>query len=103
MLTVMPTKNLISNIGFGPDATHTFDSSNKFSNIVSAEIDFPLVHPKFISASPAELLAEKVLFGSSLLEMKIGALLATSPKWFRALLVRVRKWSRKLFSGKLGT
>jgi len=99
MITVMPSKNLISNIGFGPEATHTFDSSSKFSNIVSAEIDFPLVHPKFLSASPADLLAERVLFSSSLLEMKIEALLSKSPKWFRTLLVMVRKWSRNLFSG----
>ena len=99
MLTVIPSKNLISNIGFGPEATHTFDSSSKFSNIASAEMDFPLVHPEFVSASPADLLAEKVLFGSSLLEMRIGVILSSSPKWFRTSLVMLRKWLRKLFLG----
>lgn len=97
MLTVMPTKNLISNIGFGPEATHTFDSSSEFANIISEEIELPLVHPISISASQLDLPLEKMLFSSSLLEMKMGALLSKSPKWFRTLLVMVRKWSRKLF------
>ncbi len=96
-LTVIPSTNLISNIGFGPDATHTFDSSNKHSNIASTEMGFPLVHPDFISASPVDLLVEKVLFSSSLLELKLGAFLSKSPKRLRATLLLVRKWSRKLF------
>ena len=101
MLTVMPTKNLISNIGFGPEATHTFDTSSQFSNNTSTDIEFPLVHPMSISPSPMDLLVEKVLYSSSLLEMKIGALLSKSPKWLRAILLLVRKWWRRLFTWNL--
>ncbi len=43
-LSVTPNINLISNIGFGPDATHTFGVS-KFSNMEMESINFPLRHP----------------------------------------------------------
>lgn len=42
---VAPTKNLVTNIGFGADSTHFSDSIDNFS-FKSFEIDFPLVHPK---------------------------------------------------------
>jgi hypothetical protein len=61
-------------------------------------MEFPLVHPDFISASPTDLLVEKVLFSSSLLELKLGAFTSKSPKWLRAILLLVRKWWRKLFT-----
>lgn len=44
-LIILPYKNLVQNIGFNSDATHTkFDNSN-FSSLNSYEINFPLVHP----------------------------------------------------------
>ena len=43
-LSVVPDINLISNIGFGKDATHT-KSFTKISNIANQEIRFPLHHP----------------------------------------------------------
>ncbi len=47
MLNIMPNKNLISNIGFDDDATHT-TKKNHFSNIHNEEMTFPLIHPEFI-------------------------------------------------------
>jgi hypothetical protein len=44
-LSVVPTKNLISNIGFGPTATHTFDTSSSLANLTTSRLEFPLVHP----------------------------------------------------------
>jgi hypothetical protein len=44
-LSVVPTKNLISNIGFGPNATHTLDSSSSLANLATSKLEFPLVHP----------------------------------------------------------
>lgn len=41
-LAIVPSKNLISNIGFNKNATHTFDENSCFSNIKSYEFDFPL-------------------------------------------------------------
>ena len=47
MLFVLPAANLITNIGFGPGATHTSGSS-RFSNLSTQPVDFPLVHPPFV-------------------------------------------------------
>ncbi len=47
-LTVLPSKNLVSNIGFGRDAIHTKDSHSKLANITTAEMSFPLQHPPVV-------------------------------------------------------
>ncbi len=43
-LTIIPNSNMISNIGFGSDATHTPDKDSIDANIKAIELDFPLVH-----------------------------------------------------------
>jgi hypothetical protein len=44
-LSVIPTKNLVSNIGFGDAASNTFDAGSKFARIPTEAISFPLRHP----------------------------------------------------------
>jgi hypothetical protein len=44
-LSIVPEVNLISNIGFNEDATHISDASNRYANLESHEIQFPLNHP----------------------------------------------------------
>jgi hypothetical protein len=44
--SIVPSVNLVSNIGFANSATHTKDCSNPSSNIKSQSILFPLVHPQ---------------------------------------------------------
>lgn len=46
-LNIMPTVNLVSNIGFGADATRT-SKINRFANLPAIEILFPLWDPPFI-------------------------------------------------------
>ena len=46
-LCIFPKYNLVSNIGFGEDATHTFGKAKK-SFLSTKELDFPLVHPLYI-------------------------------------------------------
>ncbi len=48
-LTVLPRENLVSNIGFGPNATHTTDQQSPLANIPTHEIS-KLLHPSFIEA-----------------------------------------------------
>jgi len=48
-LSVIPNKNLVSNIGFGPDATHTVDRYSTFANAEIEKIGFPLIHPDKVS------------------------------------------------------
>jgi hypothetical protein len=44
-VSVMPSVNLISNIGWGPDATHTFGGGD-LGNMAVENISFPLIHPQ---------------------------------------------------------
>lgn len=52
MLTILPSVNLISNIGFGEDATHTKGASI-YSKMKTYEVKFPLIHPKFFVVNTA--------------------------------------------------
>jgi hypothetical protein len=49
MLQVVPNVNLISNIGFGANATHTH-VVGVHANMPTQPIEFPLVHPMFVLA-----------------------------------------------------
>jgi hypothetical protein len=46
-LTIIPNENLISNIGWGSNATHTLADDNIFANVPLSEID-EITHPVFI-------------------------------------------------------
>ena len=46
---VTPCVNLVTNIGFRPDATHTRNRIDPFANEPSAEMEFPLQHPPFFA------------------------------------------------------
>jgi hypothetical protein len=49
-VTVLPGVNLISNIGFGPDATHT-RKIDPFAELPISAMQFPLVHPAKVEAN----------------------------------------------------
>lgn len=49
MLSVVPSRNLISNLGFGPGATHTRGSGPQ-ANLPTVAMPFPLVHPAALLA-----------------------------------------------------
>lgn len=48
-LSIIPNKNLISNIGFDDRGTHTNDSKDNFSNMIKKELAYPLKHPNNIT------------------------------------------------------
>ena len=52
LLTVVPSVNLVSNIGYGPEATHCTDNNSLASNVNAREMTFPLVHPEKTQSSP---------------------------------------------------
>jgi len=63
-LCIMPNVNLVSNIGFGIDSTHTQDENSIFSKIKGEEIT-EIVHPEFVLANQeADLFTSKVWFGN---------------------------------------
>ena len=46
--SIVPAKNLVSNIGFGIDATHTVWTKSKSNSIPTQPIQFPIYHPPFL-------------------------------------------------------
>lgn len=59
-LTVVPNVNLVSNIGFAEDATHTHSKSSKSSNIPIGELG-DIVHPKKVKL---DIEADKFVFNN---------------------------------------
>jgi hypothetical protein len=47
-LTILPSVNLVRNIGFGEDATNTISLDQSRSHLPLEKINFPLRHPPFI-------------------------------------------------------
>jgi len=48
LLTAVPAQSLISNIGWGPEASHAFDADSPLGNRPTGHLDFPLRHPDFV-------------------------------------------------------
>jgi hypothetical protein len=64
-LCAVPERNLVTNIGFGSDATHTKRRS-RFADLPAEELDFPLRHPQHIERSvSADRFTENLSFNSS--------------------------------------
>jgi len=47
-LAIAPTKNLITNIGFGENSTHTANTQSSSANRQRYGLKFPLIHPTFV-------------------------------------------------------
>lgn len=47
-LSIIPSVNLVKNIGFDLNATHTHNASDEIKNMQYEEVFFPLLHPKTI-------------------------------------------------------
>jgi len=48
---VVPTVNLVTNIGFIEDASHTTDKTHPLSNLQTEKVTWPLVHPAYFILS----------------------------------------------------
>lgn len=62
-LCITPTKNLVSNIGFGATGTHTKNKDSIFANMKTDEIEFPLIHPERKILTKADMFTWKQNFG----------------------------------------
>jgi hypothetical protein len=47
-ISILPNVNLVSNIGFGMEGTHTLNKKSKYANMSTEKMSFPLIHPPFI-------------------------------------------------------
>ncbi len=62
-LAIIPSVNLISNIGFGQEATHTKNPNHIRANIPLEDIQFPLIHPPRIQSDvKADMIEAKKIF-----------------------------------------
>lgn len=73
--TVLPAVNLISNIGFGPGATHT-PVPNRYASMATEKMEFPLVHPCVLETDRvADAYTAKTMFREYPLMSRLWALL----------------------------
>lgn len=62
-LTVLPEKNLVTNIGFGLTATNTQGRPSRYTHVSSEALDFPIKHPPYvIRDSAADEYSQEKLF-----------------------------------------
>ena len=81
-LSIIPECNLISNIGFGKDATHTTDPESHLANRPTASIG-KLDHPKLILPNhQADQYTLEQIFGPMLTPQPTEP----KPKWYRRLM-----------------
>lgn len=62
-LSITPKDNLVSNIGFGEDATHTANPNSKTANMSVEPMSFPLKHPSGVIRNwPADRVTQNVCY-----------------------------------------
>lgn len=62
-LSILPNKNLVTNIGFGPNATHTHQINSLQNNLPIHSMNTALTHPKIIKADKkADLYSFRKIF-----------------------------------------
>lgn len=83
-LSIMPSVNLVSNIGFDSRATHTLRSSI-LSKIPTEDINFPLSHPNIVVPN---YLADRITAKRQFTKSKLTILI----KYILRTLVRIRKF-----------
>jgi hypothetical protein len=65
-MSILPNINLISNIGFNEDATHTTQENSLVANLNTGELIFPLIHPVFYRIQKeADSYSEKTVFSNN--------------------------------------
>ena len=80
-LSVVPRTNLISNLGFGPDATIT-KNHHKLANMPIKPLEFPLVHPpKVAVATDLDKITSNNIFFRPLLSLRLVNLLSKIRRW----------------------
>jgi hypothetical protein len=83
-LTIIPGKNVVSNIGFGEDATHTEKIDDVLANVPLAEMSFPMKHPPAaIAHAAADKFESEHVFKSrtASLYARLRGKLATLRSW----------------------
>jgi len=71
-LNIIPQRNLVSNIGYGFDATHITPSNHPLAHLVAEDMNFPLTNPNVFSQDrDADRVLSKTVYGNYSLAFKI--------------------------------
>jgi hypothetical protein len=96
-LAILPNVNLVSNIGFGGEATHTQEPS-EFANIAAHEMKFPLIHPKKIKRDKAaDYYTYTHLFGGTRRTYYFKKLRELTPQPLQGVLLTCRALIKKIW------
>lgn len=72
-LSIIPNRNLVSNIGYGHGATHTKNPKSRFANMPVHELTFPLQHPPDVVRDiDADAITQKLNYDKTILR-RIGS------------------------------
>jgi hypothetical protein len=89
LLSIVSTKNLVSNIGFGLEATHTLDPNSVFANNPSEEMKFPLTHPRVVARdTDRDENTERQKFNQSLRRIFLTRIFNRLPRVLKASIRR---------------
>ena len=79
-MSIVPTMNLISNLGYGEDATHTTSEESPVANVALSQMSFPVTHPPGIFRNiEADRITDQVFFRGTIgkrIRQKLRSLLA---------------------------
>jgi hypothetical protein len=92
-LSLIPNKNTVRNIGFGGEATHTKDKTNRFSSLPVLSIEFPIRHPPFMMR---DIRYDRLYFTQNSKGNGFSRLIKNS---FRGCFKRVRSKSKSYLYG----
>jgi hypothetical protein len=98
-LSILPRANLVSNIGYGADATHTKNEADRRANLHRRELRVPLEHPNCIvpDATRDRLIFERVVASvprRRLLDRTLGSVASRLPASVRRTLSEIKaSWS----------
>ncbi len=85
-LAIMPGVNLVSNIGFGADATHLGQQDPLAASLPTEEMRFPLKHPRVMmrNVEADRLIGRFFFYDRSLLQRAVNRLERLRARWRRA-------------------
>ncbi len=87
-LCIIPNYNLVSNIGFGSDATHTTEASSIYANIAIIEID-EITHPiYFVPEKQADTYTLNDQFDVAERRRKQNLLRRRFKRWLRSIITK---------------
>jgi hypothetical protein len=86
-LVIVPKKNLVINLGLGPEATHTTDPRGAGYNLKLEEMDFPLIHPEFVAPD----LKRDSLFFKTIFTTRLSRFKTNVKKVIPNFMIRLRR------------